>query len=59
MTYSCVAGYEMLTGNATCECHDNGWWSCGPPPCTREYNVTTGLHIDVYVDYITLRYGTS
>ena len=55
VTYSCVDGHEMLTGNATCECHDNGWWSCGPPPCTSEYNVTSGLYIYVYVDGITLR----
>ena len=36
VTYSCVAGYEMSAGGATCECHVSGNWSCGPPVCTRK-----------------------
>ena len=35
-TYSCVIGYNITAGVATCECLDTAKWSCGPPSCTRE-----------------------
>ncbi|KAI0231624.1 hypothetical protein LSAT2_018021 [Lamellibrachia satsuma] len=36
VTYSCVAGYRLSAGDATCACLVSGKWSCGPPTCTRE-----------------------
>ncbi|KAI0238242.1 hypothetical protein LSAT2_011135 [Lamellibrachia satsuma] len=35
VTYSCVAGYRLSAGDATCDCFVSGKWSCGPPTCTR------------------------
>ncbi|KAI0232225.1 hypothetical protein LSAT2_017431, partial [Lamellibrachia satsuma] len=33
-TYSCVAGYGLSAGVATCECLISGKWTCGPLTCT-------------------------
>ncbi|KAI0229120.1 P-selectin [Lamellibrachia satsuma] len=61
VTYSCVTGYRLSAGDATCECLISGKWSCGPPTCTRvtcgppptvanSRNKTTGLR---YLDTAT------
>ena len=45
--YSCVIGYELSPGVATCECLISGNWSCGPPTCTREQHSNTVVMFNI------------
>lgn len=50
ITYSCISGYEVQSGNLERTCRDDGTW-CGIPPVCGKYLL---LEFKLAIDFISV-----